>query len=33
VRNVDLSRELEVLCYHIGRVSDPEQNPPNDVEQ
>ncbi len=33
VRNVDLSRELEVLCYHIGRVSDPEQNPPDDVEQ
>ena len=32
-RNVDLSRELEVLCYHIGRVSDPEQNPPDDVEQ
>jgi redox-sensing transcriptional repressor len=33
VRNVDLSRELEVLCYHIARVSDPQQNSPDDAEQ
>jgi redox-sensing transcriptional repressor len=33
VRNVDLTRELEVLCYHIAHVSAPQQNAPDNPEQ
>jgi redox-sensing transcriptional repressor len=33
VRNVDLTRELEVLCYHIAHVSAPQQNASDNSEQ
>ncbi|MCJ7821534.1 MAG: redox-sensing transcriptional repressor Rex [Armatimonadetes bacterium] len=33
VRNVDLTREIEVLCYHVPRVSAPQQNAPEDSAQ
>ncbi len=33
VRGVDLTRELEVLCYHIDRLSPPEQDSPEDTAQ
>ena len=33
LRGVDLTRELEVLCYHIDRLSPPEQDSPEDTSQ